>query len=446
MIGKREPIPSGVRQLDQLMGGLFIGDNVVWYDTAGSLASVFCLNFIQASQRQRKPVIYVSFDRTPKNLLKNFGPFAKNPYLTILDCFTHGKGDSSPIFLKFYEEYASSFPCRIVIAKDPKNIHAFMDTLYSIHEDMKGEVYFVFESMTGMQELWGGEEQLVRFYTHSCPRLYELSTIAYWTIEKDAHSTRLRAQINQIAQVVIELSIKRGKSSLTIVKAENREAKELGRPYNYWAKDLSVTFYDRERATGQINLGCRLKEFRAKRDLSQSQLAKLVGVTTSNISQVESNIIYPSLHTLFKIAEVLSVEPSTFFSETVETDQPLIISVSEATEVELPNLSAEGISMKLLTSSDFNLKAEPYLIEIEPKTEVPGHFLLHKGDELGHLISGSLELELEMGSYTLKEGETICLKSKIPKKWRNPGTVVARLLWVKLMQEESPTGLGTWMR
>ena len=62
-------ITSGVSQLDHLLGGLFIGDNVVWHDDSGSLASLFCLNFIQASENQKRPIIFASFDRSPRTLL-----------------------------------------------------------------------------------------------------------------------------------------------------------------------------------------------------------------------------------------------------------------------------------------------------------------------------------------------------------------------------------------
>ena len=58
-----------------------------------------------------------------------------------------------------------------------------MDSLYGIHGTLEGDVRFVFESLTGMQELWGGEQHILNFYSHSCPRLYELNTIAYWIIE-----------------------------------------------------------------------------------------------------------------------------------------------------------------------------------------------------------------------------------------------------------------------
>ena len=70
MGAKKYRVSSGVSQLDRLLNGLFIGDNVVWYDDAGSLASVFCLNFMQVSQHQRKPMIYVS----PESALSFFHP------------------------------------------------------------------------------------------------------------------------------------------------------------------------------------------------------------------------------------------------------------------------------------------------------------------------------------------------------------------------------------
>ncbi|MEJ2588423.1 MAG: XRE family transcriptional regulator, partial [Deltaproteobacteria bacterium] len=120
MSSKRHRVASGVTQLDRLLGGLYIGDNVVWYDDVGSLAAVFCLNFIQASQAQDRPIIYVSFDRSPRNLLEKLGTLAEDKNLTILDCFTHGKGAGSDVFLGFYEEDPSQWPCRIHRVDDPR--------------------------------------------------------------------------------------------------------------------------------------------------------------------------------------------------------------------------------------------------------------------------------------------------------------------------------------
>ncbi len=432
MILKKLRVASGVSQLDILLGGLYIGDNVVWYDDTGSLASVFCLNFIQASQAQNKPLIYVSFDRSPKNLLEKLGSLADNQNLIILDCFTYGKGAGADIFLKFYEKGDSKWPCRIISVDDPRKVDQVTGAFYGVHGTMEGDVRFVFESLTGMQELWGGEEHIINFYSHSCPRLYELNTIAYWIIEKQAHSRRLKAKINQIAQVAIDLSVIRGKTSLTILKAEKRNIETFNKPYNYWSKDLSITFDSEKRTTSQINLGMRLKELRAKRGLSQTELAKLVGVTPSSISQMESDLIYPSLPALLKIAEVLSVEVSSFFQGSADVKDRVIFPSRESADVKFPDLPKGSIYAKLLTPVDFDPKAEPYLIEIPPGKNIPSHFFIHKGEEIGYLLSGKLQLKLGKAVYMGHAGDVIYLTSEMPSQWKNPGPDSARLLWLKI--------------
>ena len=87
-------ISSGIDQLDRLIDGLYLGDNVVWHDESGSLAGLFCRHFIKEPFKRREPLVYVSFDRSPKNLLDKLGDQATSPGLTILDCFTYGKGSS----------------------------------------------------------------------------------------------------------------------------------------------------------------------------------------------------------------------------------------------------------------------------------------------------------------------------------------------------------------
>jgi transcriptional regulator with XRE-family HTH domain/KaiC/GvpD/RAD55 family RecA-like ATPase len=433
MTSERLRVASGVSQLDRLLGGLFIGDNVVWHDDSGSLAHVFSLNLIQASQAQDKPLIYVSFDRSPKNLLEKLGPLAQSRFLTILDCFTYGKGAGSDVFLKFYEAKESQWPCRIIRIDEPHKVDRVTDAFYGVHERMEGDVRFVFESLTGMQELWGGEESILRFFSHSCPRLYELNTIAYWIMEKRAHSTRLRAQINQITQVAIELSVRKGTTSLTILKAEKRDLDTLNKPYNYSCKGLNVRIYYYERqARGRFDLGMRLKELRTKRGFSQTELAELVGVTPSTISQVESNLIYPSLPPLLKMAEVLGVEVSSFFQEKAEVRNRVIFPAAEAVEVRFPSLPEQSVYANVLTPVDFDAKAEPYLIEIAPNRNLPAHFFIHKGEELGYLLSGKLQLKLGKAVYNIRAGDLIYLTSDMPTQWRNPGPSVAKLLWIKV--------------
>ncbi len=424
-------ITSGVSQLDRLLGGLCIGDNVVWHDDSGSLASVFCHNFIQSSLSLGKPLIYISFDRSPRNLLERLGQLGSNERLTIIDCFSSGKGANSPIFLRFYDEF-KELGCEIIRVKEPRRIDELMDVLYGRVNSYESDVRLVFESITGMQELWGGEESVIRFYSHSCPRLYELNTVAYWIMEKKAHSPRLRAQINQIAQVAIELSIKRGTSSLAIMKAENRELDNLHKPFSYWTKDLTVTFDEEKRGVGGVDLGLRLKELRTRRGFSQTDLARLVGVTPSTISQIESNLIYPSLPALLKMTEVLMVDISSFFRDKAAIRKRIVFPSSEGTDMRIAEFPEGSIQARLLAPIDLDLHAEPYLVEILPEKTLASHFFIHKGEELGYLISGELQVRVDKESYTLREGDTVYLSSEMPTQWKNTGTVPAKLLWIKL--------------
>ena len=67
-------------------------------------------------------------------------------------------------------------------------------------------------------------------------------------------------------------------------------------------------------------------------------MAKLVGVTPSTISQIESNLIYPSLPALLKMGEVLSVDVSYFFQDRADVARRIVFSASEALEVRLPDM------------------------------------------------------------------------------------------------------------
>jgi transcriptional regulator with XRE-family HTH domain/KaiC/GvpD/RAD55 family RecA-like ATPase len=432
MFNKKVRVSSGVNQLDRQLGGLFIGDNVVWYDDAGSLASIFCLNFIKESQDRNRPLIYITFDRSPKTLLEDLGPLAKSQHLTILDCFTQGKGDGSEVFSKFYEKDGAHWPFQIIRVNDPDNPDVVSDAIYSLHGNMKGDVRFVFESLTGMQDLWGGEDAILKFYSRACPRLYELDTIAYWVMEKGAHTERLRASINQIAQVAIELSISRGKSALTIRKADKRKPDALNSALVYWTDGMDVAFEKETGKGGNIDIGGRLKKIRKRQAMSQKEMAAQVGVTPSTISQIESGTIYPSIPALYKIAQVLEVPVAAFFRDRSATTDRIVFSGSSP--VSFNDLPKQDISGYRLAPPDFESAAEPYLIEISGGKKLPAHFFIHKGEEMGYVLNGSLELKIGNRVHRATVGDVIYLASDHPMHWQNTGTEAARLLWIKIMK------------
>ncbi len=424
---------TGSKQLDTLLGGLKKGDNVVWHDESGSLAPDFFFNFMAASFEDNAHVVYVSFDRSPKNLVTTLGNLAETSLLTILDCFTHGKGGGNDLFMKFYKSSESDGPFKVIPIKKPKDPDTLADTLETVYSMCGGKVNYIFESLTGIQDLWESEERVLKFYTRTCPKLYELNTIAYWVLEHKAHSSRFRSGISQIAQVVMELSVKRGNNFLTIKKAEGREQKNLNKAHGYWTNAREAIFgRKQDQMGGKHDLGSRIKSYRTSRGLQQTVLAKQVGVTPSTISQVESGQIYPSIPALLKISELLSVDMASFFNTEEGDCDRLFYAVSDAWEINLPGVSGKGVTVRELIPRNKTTSFEPFIIELEPGSNIKSHFFNHKGDEFGFLISGKLTFRVDTTEKDVAAGSLINLSYDMATGWKNTSREVARLLWVKL--------------
>lgn len=431
MTDRKKAVSSGIRGLNQLLNGLFIGDNVVWHDDAGSLASQFCLEFIKESQVQNKPIIYVTFDRSPKNLIEKLGPLAQNQQLTILDCFTNGKGDKAHVFNKFYEKDGAQWPYQVIKVTQPERPQAVSDAIYGLHKTLSGDVRFVFESLTGMADLWEGEEHILKFYSHTCPQLYELDTIAYWVIEKAAHSNKIKAHINQIAQVAVDLSIDQGKTRITILKAENRSPKMLGKSSFYSFDGNEILVDDNFRETRLHDIGSAIKKYRKVQGMSQKELSHRVGVTPSNISQIESSQVFPSIPALHKIADQLSVDIASFFKESFPVEGT-VFSASAGTIIQQTANRKNDIQITQLTPFDLEGHIDLFLITIFPGKKLSNHFFQYKGDESGYLISGALEMTCQDKNHSIQAGDCLYLKTASPSRWQNIGDENARLLWMKL--------------
>lgn len=427
---KKRRVSSGLPELDRLLGDLFIGDNVLWYEDAGSFSALFCLKFIRETLARKKPLIYVTFDRSPKNVVSFLGSLAESQNLTILDCFTNGKGDRSEVFNKFYEKDGALWPYQVIKLHEPANPGQVGEAIYGLHSNLSGDVHFILDSLTGMQALWGGEEQVLQFYARTCPRLYELETIAYWLIEKGAHSNRLKANINKIAQVAIDLSVRRGKTTLKILKAEKRNSKFLNEQHEYACEESDIVFASQRQEGGKFDLGAKIKSFRLLRGLSQKDLADLTGVTPSTISQVEKNLIYPSLPALFRIAESLTIDLATFFKDYGLSRNTFVHPVGKRAPLPLEKVARGEVEAERLLPPDSASGLQAVILTIRPGKRLAGHFAVHKGEEFGYLLAGRLEMTIDNEAYEVNPGDAIHLPKDTPGGWRNTGETVAELLWI----------------
>lgn len=64
-----------------------------------------------------------------------------------------------------------------------------------------------------------------------------------------------------------------------------------------------------------MNIGKNIKILRASKNISQKDLAKKVGITTTYLSMIENEAKKPSLTLVEKLAQVLEIPLAVLFSE-----------------------------------------------------------------------------------------------------------------------------------
>ncbi|MEW5744879.1 MAG: helix-turn-helix domain-containing protein [Nitrospirota bacterium] len=414
-------ISSGIKALDQLVDSLYIGDNVVWEVDAGTSHDVFILNFIRQSFEDSQRVIYISFNRSPQSILNDFRGIINTEHFVLLDCFTAGKGKNDTTFLKFYDKPLS---CNVVKIADPRDIDAFTATLNEIEDSLPPGARYVFDSLTGMQDLWGDENCTYKFFTYMCPRLYDLDTVAYWILEKEAHSQKFKANLRHITQDVFDLYVRRDRLYIKAVKLSGRQDREAFKPHVYEisGRDISITLPKREPAT---DLGGRLKELRLRRGMSQKDLADRVEMTPSFVSQLESNQISPSLSSFVQICRALGVNPAEFLDGEKTAASPWLFRRGDISSRLAP--LGDGIKGAAIVSDE---KMSARMVVIPPGIAVRKHFHSLKKPELISLVRGAVSVTIEGKTETLDPGDCVYLKEAVPTQWKNEGGDEAELLAV----------------
>lgn len=423
-------ISTGISYIDHILGFLKTGDNVIWEVEAGTYIEAFIKKFVEHHLKSGYKVVYVSFNASPSTLTKRLAHLSHLENLTILDCFTSGKGNSDSLFAQFYEREREGFRGNVIKVENPKDHTQFRVAMDRI-EIEKGEgVRYIFDSLTGMQDIWGDENVTHKFFTYSCPRLYDLQTVAYWVLEKDAHTPSFKANLRHITQVAIELEKQNGDLFFKAIKIEGRFSRSafLPKHYEVWDEEIIFPTIGGRRPS---NLGEKIRTLRKKIGMTQKELAEQVGLTPSFISQLEKNLISPSLDSLLKLSEKLNTQPIYFLVEGDGSSlQKMVIRPEERQEVRFPATKSKNIKFELLVSDVLSRRMEPYLLTIKEGVGVDGHFYNHKGDEFAYVIEGEIEIEINNEKYKLKQGDSLYIGSTFPSKWENIGKRDAVILWV----------------
>jgi transcriptional regulator with XRE-family HTH domain len=179
----------------------------------------------------------------------------------------------------------------------------------------------------------------------------------------------------------------------------------------------------RAKAPPPFDIGERLREIRERLGLSQRALATRAGVTNGMISLIEKNRSSPSVATLKKILDGLSMSLAEFFAVGPPEQDKLFFRADELVEI-----GGGAISYRQVGSS-LRGKALQLLHErLKPGADTGAAMLRHEGEEAGVVVRGEIELTVGAAIRVLRAGDAYAFESSVPHRFRNLGGVTCEIV------------------
>jgi transcriptional regulator with XRE-family HTH domain len=369
-------VSTGVPDLDELLGGLVAGDNVVWSHDDVDAVRRFEDAFVHEGLLHGEPCHYVTTSTAPGGVHDRFGPD-----IIVLDA-------------RAGRRYA--------------DLVRLEQTVLETARAKTGR--FVFEGLDVFARRQGAPRALGLF-TRTCPQLFDLGSIAYWRAPTRVLGAAFIESLRRVTQCVIQLE----RGNLRVLKAEGHRAQVEGQLVKVERGDGPPRL-SAERSLGR--LAHALRRIREQRHLTQAELANLAGVSPSAISQAEAAQRGLSLDTVMTLSERLQISIDELLSRARDVDYVL---------ARRDRGGVPGMITPLLDDPHAGLRA--YLVNL-PGGEAGAPPMVHKGPELVVVAAGLMQLELGSAAPVMRAGDAVLATRVAVEGWRNLAGEPARLFWV----------------
>jgi len=187
-------LSTGIKGLDNVLGGLRAGDNVVWQIDDINDYIDLVKPFVTQSLKEKRKVIYIRF-ATHKELVKP----SKN--------------------IKRYELNADA------------GFESFTTKVNNIITEEGEGAYYIFDCLSELLLAWATDLMLGDFFMLTCPYLYELKTVTYFAILRNNHSFKSIARIRETTQLLLDVYRCEGGSYIHPLKVWNRYSPTMFLPH-----------------------------------------------------------------------------------------------------------------------------------------------------------------------------------------------------------------------
>ncbi len=187
-------VTTGLPGLDALLGGLRLGDNVVWRVDSIDDYRAFVAPYVAAAVAAGRRVVYIRFASHP--------PVVE----------TSGVG-------AVYDLDAL------------RGFESFTVRLHTIIAEEGRQVFYVFDCLSDLLDAWATDGMIGNFFRVTCPYLFELDTLAYFSLRRGAHSMATVDAIRSTTQLLIDLYNESGALYLHPLKVWKRYSPTMFLPH-----------------------------------------------------------------------------------------------------------------------------------------------------------------------------------------------------------------------
>ncbi len=187
-------VSTGISGLDEILNYLRMGDNVVFQVDDVADYKRFVDPYVAAALSSKQRIVYMRF------------------------------ADHAPLFeasqkVKTYQLDARS------------GFESFSSQVHNIVGAEGRDVFYVFDCLSDLLMAWATDLMIGNFFVITCPYLFELNTVAYFSILRNRHSFKTIARIRETTQVLLDIYSHEGKLCIHPLKAWQRYAPTMFLPH-----------------------------------------------------------------------------------------------------------------------------------------------------------------------------------------------------------------------
>lgn len=185
---------TGSEGLDTVLDGLRMGDNVVWQVDDIKDYQHYVAPYVERTIREHKKIVYMRFAEHEPLVRKT--------------------GD-----VTVYTLDANS------------GFESFTTQVYNIATAEGRDVFYVFDCLSHLLSAWATDLMIGNFFVITCPYLFQLNTIAYFSILRHSHSFKTIARIRETTQVLLEVYNQEDSYYVHPLKVWNRYSSTMFLPH-----------------------------------------------------------------------------------------------------------------------------------------------------------------------------------------------------------------------